>query len=99
MEQIKTIVKNYPDPVLETGFYTGNRVPVDYFITSGRGESDIAVHAGSYHLALKAANIEMCNVMTYSSILPGIAREVSKPGFLQHGSVLESIMSVCNGNS
>jgi arginine decarboxylase len=96
MEQVNPIVKNFPDPVLEAGFYTGNRIPVNYFITSGKGESDIAVHAGSYHLALKAANIEMCNVMTYSSILPGIAREVAKPGYLQHGAVLESIMSVCN---
>jgi arginine decarboxylase len=96
MQQVKTITKNFPNPVQEAGFYTGNRIPVNYFITSGTGESDIAIHAGSYHLALKAAKIEMCNVMTYSSILPGIAREIEKPGFLQHGSVLESIMSVCN---
>jgi hypothetical protein len=54
MEQVNPIVKNFPDPVLEAGFYTGNRIPVNYFITSGKGESDIAVHAGSYHLALKA---------------------------------------------
>jgi arginine decarboxylase len=96
MEEIITVKQNISNPVLKTGYYTGNRIPVDYFITSGTGESDIAIHAGSYHLALKAANIEMCNVMTYSSILPGIAREIEKPGFLQHGSVLESIMSVCN---
>jgi arginine decarboxylase len=96
MEEIITVKQNLSNPVLKTGYYTGNRIPVDYFITSGTGESDIAIHAGSYHLALKAANIEMCNVMTYSSILPGIAREIEKPGFLQHGSVLESIMSVCN---
>ena len=96
MEETTTIKKNLIHPVRKTGFYTGNRIPVDYFITSGTGESDIAVHAGSYHLALKAAKIEMCNVMTYSSILPGIAREINRPDFLQHGSVLESIMSVCN---
>ncbi len=72
----------------------GNRVPKDYFITSGRGESEITVHAGSYHLALRAAGIEMCNIMTYSSILPAIAREVSKPQLLQHGSVMETIMAV-----
>jgi arginine decarboxylase len=96
MEETTKIKQNFIHPVRETGFYTGNRIPVDYFITSGTGESDIAVHAGSYHLALKAAKIEMCNVMTYSSILPGIAREINRPDFLQHGSVLESIMSVCN---
>lgn len=74
----------------------GNRVPKEYFITSGVGESDIAVHAGSYHLALRDAGIERCNIMVYSSILPGIAYEVRKEKTLDrlvHGSVLESIMA------
>ena len=84
------------NPLKEQGFYTGNRIPVHYFETSGVGESDISIHAGSYHLALKAANIEMCNIITYSSILPGIASRINKPRVLQHGSVLESIISVCN---
>jgi arginine decarboxylase len=79
-----------------SGFFTGNRVPAAYFETSGTGESDIAIHAGSYHLALKAANIEMCNIMTYSSILPGIATRIERPAEITHGAVLESIMSVCN---
>ncbi len=74
----------------------GNRIPRDYFVTTGIGQSDIAIHAGSYHLALKAANIEMCNIMTYSSILPGIANKVERPEHLEHGAVMESIMSVCN---
>lgn len=95
LEHNSTTKKNII-PVQQTGFYTGNRIPVNYFETTGTGESDIAVHAGSYHLALKAAKIEMCNVITYSSILPGMAIKVDKPGPLQHGSVLESIMSVCN---
>ncbi len=71
----------------------GNRIPKDFFITKGRGESDITVHAGSYHLALKNADIEMCNIMTYSSILPGIAREIKRPEVLTHGSVMETIMA------
>lgn len=74
----------------------GNRIPKDYFVTSGRGESDITIHAGSYHLALKNAGIEMCNIMCYSSILPSIAREVKKSKTLVHGSVMETIMAVCN---
>jgi len=78
------------------GLLVGNRIPRDYFVTKGSGESDITVHAGSYHLALKKAGIEMCNIMTYSSILPGIARKVEKPAYLEHGAVMESIMSVCN---
>lgn len=95
-EYTSILEKNITKPVPKTGFYTGNRIPVEYFETSGTGESDIAIHAGSYHLALKAAKIEMCNLMTYSSILPGLARKIKKPDTLQHGAVLESIMSVCN---
>lgn len=75
----------------------GNRIPRDYFVTKGSGESDITIHAGSYHLALKKAGIEMANIITYSSILPGIANEVTAPGTITHGAVVESIMAVCNG--
>jgi len=74
-------------------FLVGCRIPKDYFITWGRGESDITVHAGSYHLALRAAGIEMCNIMCYSSILPGVARQINKPEKLTHGSVMETIMA------
>lgn len=74
----------------------GCRIPKDFFITSGVGESDITIHAGSYHLALKEAGIEMCNIMTYSSILPKIANEITKPSKLLHGSVMETIMAVSN---
>jgi arginine decarboxylase len=79
-----------------SGILFGNRIPQDYFETKGSGESDITVHAGSYHLALKAAGIEMYNIMTYSSILPGIAKRVEKPESYVHGAVMESIMSVCH---
>ena len=72
----------------------GTRVPKDYFVTTGKGESDITVHAGSYHLALRDAGIEMCNIITYSSILPACANEVERPSELIHGSVLETIMAV-----
>lgn len=71
----------------------GNRVPKDFFITSGVGESNITIHAGSFHLALKDAGIEMCNVMQYSSILPAIANEIERPKELLHGSVMETIMA------
>ncbi len=82
----------------QKGFIVGNRIPKDYFVSTGIGESDIAIHAGSYHLALKDAGIEMANIMTYSSILPGIAKEVPKPEAITHGEVMESIMAVSNGN-
>lgn len=74
----------------------GNRVPKDFFITTGVGQSDITVHAGSYHLALKDAGIESFNIMTYSSILPAIAQEVPRPADFVHGSVMETIMTCAN---
>ena len=79
-----------------TAITTGNRIPKDYFVTKGIGESDITTHAGSYHLALKKSGIEMCNIITYSSILPKIATEISRPTSLTHGSVMEAIMAVSN---
>ena len=78
----------------------GMRIPKKYFEVTGKGESDNAIHAGSYHLALQDAGIEMANIMTYSSIMPGIAERVEKPGKedIVHGSVLESIMAVAHAN-
>ena len=72
----------------------GCRIPKDYFVTKGKGESDIAVHAGSYHLALKDAGIERFNIMTYSSIMPGIATEIARPNDGVHGAVMETISAV-----
>ncbi len=75
----------------------GMRIPRDYFVTTGKGESDITIHAGSYHLALKDAGIEMCNIMTYSSIMPSIAKQIGRPKTLVHGAVMETIMAVAHG--
>ncbi len=72
----------------------GMRIPRDFFTATGAGESNITVHAGSYHLALKDAGIEMCNIMTYSSILPACACQVERPAVLEHGAVMETIMAV-----
>lgn len=72
----------------------GMRVPRDYFKTTGVGESDIQIHAGSYHLALKEAGIERFNIMTYSSIMPGTAVEIPRPQGLTHGAVMETITAV-----
>ena len=91
-----SIDKSKDYSIKSDGILIGCRVPKDFFITKGAGESDITIHAGSYHLALKDANIEMCNIMTYSSILPRIATEIDQPGKLLHGSVMETIMAVSN---
>jgi len=71
----------------------GNRIPRDFFVTSGIGESDITIHAGSFHLALKDAGIEKYNIINYSSILPGTATKIERPDNLVHGSVMETIMA------
>jgi len=76
----------------------GNRIPKEYFITKGTGESNIQMHAGSYHLALKEAGIESYNIMTYSSILPSIAKEIKQPKKLPHGCVMETIMATANSS-
>lgn len=76
----------------------GNRVPRTFFTTTGVGESDVTIHAGSYHLALRDAGIEMANIVTYSSILPGTCSEVPHPDMsgpdIVHGEVMESICAV-----
>lgn len=86
----------YKEGDLFTYKLLGNRIPRDYFVTQGRGESDITIHAGSYHLALKEAGIEVCNIISYSSIMPKIAREVDRPEVLTHGAVMESITATGN---
>jgi len=81
------------------GLLIGNRIPREYFITKGTGESDITIHAGSYHLALKKAGIEKANIMTYSSILPAIATEIPRPDNFIHGEVMETIMAAAHGEA
>lgn len=93
------VVRDAEGLVNEKQFQTltiGPRVPKDFFVTEGVGECDITVHAGSFHLALRDAGIERYNIMTYSSIMPAIAREISKPKCLVYGSVLETIMACAN---
>lgn len=72
----------------------GNRIPRTFFHTTGVGESDVTIHAGSYHLALHSAGIEMANIMTYSSILPKTAERIEKPDKITHGEVMETITAV-----
>jgi arginine decarboxylase len=85
--------------LVSEGILLGNRIPKDFFVTEGTGQSDITVHAGSYHLALRDAGIEMCNIMSYSSILPAIANEVPKPETLKHGAVMETIMATATAQA
>ncbi len=71
----------------------GTRVPYEYFIVQGSGESDLGYHPGAYDIALeKAGGVQDYNHIVYSSILPKEAVRISAPpkGY-DHGAVMESI--------
>lgn len=77
----------------------GNLIPRTFFITKGSGESDLEMHAGSYHMALHDAGICDFNIMTYSSVIPATAvlttmDEIDLPPF---GSEMKTIMAVSHG--
>ena len=76
-----------------------NRIPHEFFITKGSGCSDLALHPGSYHMALFDAGIHEFNILGYSSVLPATAKlltkdEVDLPEF---GSELSTIMACASG--
>lgn len=83
----------------------GNRVPYEYFITSGSGGSDagskgLPYETGSYDQALTKAGIENANIIEYTSVIPTGAKEISKEEGLkriQWGEVLECIKAQANG--
>ncbi len=71
----------------------GARVPYQYFIVQGSGESDFSYHPGAYDIALEnAGGVQDYNHITYSSILPKDAVRIPyPPKKYDHGAVLESI--------
>lgn len=73
-----------------------NRIPKDFFLTKGFGESQHSQKAGSLYLALKSANIEKYNIITTSAFLSKESNEVLKKD-LALGSELETIMAICHG--
>jgi arginine decarboxylase len=83
----------------------GNRVPYEYFITKGKGESNagsagLPYETGSYDAALNVAGIENANVIEYTSVIPKDATEISKEEGLKRitwGEVLECIKAQSNG--
>lgn len=82
-----------------------NRVPYEYFLTSGRGESDagsegLPFETGSYDAALNVAGIQNANVMEYTSVIPTNAKLISKKEGLKRiewGQVIETIKAQANG--
>ena len=83
----------------------GNRVPYEYFITPGKGESaagseGLPYETGSYDAALNDAGIQNTNVIEYTSVMPTEAKEISKEEGLkriQWGEVMECIKAQSNG--
>lgn len=84
----------------------GNRVPYEYFLTSGAGESNagskgLPYETGSYDQALTNAGIQNANVIEYTSVIPTHAKEISKKEGLariQWGEVMECIKAQANGS-
>jgi pyruvoyl-dependent arginine decarboxylase len=83
----------------------GNRVPYEYFLTKGRGESNagsegLPYETGSYDAALNDAGIQNTNVIEYTSVIPVGAKQISKEEGLKRlnwGEVLECIKAQSNG--
>jgi arginine decarboxylase len=83
----------------------GNRIPYEYFVTSGKGESNsgssnLQYETGSYDAALTDAGIQNANIIEYSSVIPKESRQISKKEGLKRikwGAVLECIQSKANG--
>ena len=83
----------------------GNRVPYEYFLTKGKGESNagsegLPYETGSYDAALNDAGIQNSNVIEYTSVIPVGAKEISKEEGLKRinwGEVLEVIKAQSNG--
>ena len=83
----------------------GNRVPYEYFITTGKGQSaagseGLPYETGSYDAALNDAGIQNTNVIEYTSVMPTEAKEISKEEGLkriQWGEVMACIKAQSNG--
>jgi arginine decarboxylase len=83
----------------------GNKVPCEYFITVGAGESDagsagLPFETGSYDAALNDAGIQNVNVIKYTSVIPTNAKRIDKEIGLkniQWGEVMDCIMAQANG--
>ena len=83
----------------------GNRIPSEYFITSGFGESaagskGLPFETGSYDDALNDAGIQNVNVVKYTSVMPTNITNIGKETGLANikwGEVMECIMAQQNG--
>ena len=83
----------------------GNRIPYEYFATTGKGESHagskgLKYETGSYDAALTYAGIQNCNVIEYTSVIPTGAKHITKEEGIKRlkwGDVMECIKAQSNG--
>jgi arginine decarboxylase len=88
-------------------YIIGNRIPYEYFITTGKGESDagskgLPYETGSYDDALTDAGIQNANIIEYTSVIPTYSKQISKEEGLKRikwGEVLECIKAQNNGSN
>jgi arginine decarboxylase len=74
-------------------------LPYEFFVTSGIGQSKHQIHAGSYHDAMRAAGVELGNLIPYTSILPRIAKEIPLEEGVQrieHGAEVKVIQAAAH---
>ena len=84
----------------------GNRIPYEYFATSGKGESEagsegLKYETGSYDAALTDAGIEDCNIIEYTSVIPTHAKLISREEGIKRinwGEAMECIKAQANGD-
>jgi len=78
----------------------GTRVPYEYFIVQGSGESDLGYHPGAFDITLeKAGGVQDYNHINYSSVLPKDALRIPfPPKNYDPGAVLESITAEAGKN-
>ena len=84
---------------------TRSRIPYEYFVTKGSGQSNagsknLPFETGSYDAALNDAGIENANIVKYTSVIPTRAKEIPRDVGVKKivwGEALESIMAQANG--
>lgn len=76
---------------------SSNKIPTQFFLCQGSGESDFAVQTGSLYHALYRAGIHDVNLRMGASVIPVGSTEIEMPTNLKRGEVVDCIMASCHG--
>lgn len=71
----------------------GNRIPTEFFVTGGKGQSAVSAEASQFS-ALHDAGIGRVNLLMYGPVLSPRAYEVTPPPVRSSGCVVESVAAV-----